>query len=162
MGSRMYPLLENLPPDFSEEPERPAFGISPNRLDVGALWATLPDEDKAMIGELALGMLCSGHTAGIADSEYDSIAARAATAAAFSFEEWMARAEMPATVESAIRDDLGFRIAEVLGPICRGCGCSDSDACEDGCAWADEAQTTCTACVAKAEAKARDDVTDFF
>lgn len=29
---------------------------------------------------------------------------------------------------------------------CRYCGCTDHAACEDGCSWADDAQTLCTQC----------------
>lgn len=35
--------------------------------------------------------------------------------------------------------------------ICRGCGCTDEHACEDGCAWADDAHTLCSRCAEAAE-----------
>lgn len=31
--------------------------------------------------------------------------------------------------------------------ICMVCGCTEADACEDGCGWANRKQTLCTACV---------------
>lgn len=31
--------------------------------------------------------------------------------------------------------------------ICRGCGCSWTDACPGGCAWADASRTLCTTCL---------------
>jgi hypothetical protein len=38
--------------------------------------------------------------------------------------------------------------------VCRFCGCSEYDACPDGCAWADRAQTVCTSCAPAARAEA--------
>lgn len=36
-----------------------------------------------------------------------------------------------------------------LGPgVCRYCGCSEFDPCENGCAWADRRQTVCSECTA--------------
>lgn len=32
--------------------------------------------------------------------------------------------------------------------VCFVCGCSEFDACADGCAWANAEQTLCTACLA--------------
>ena len=31
--------------------------------------------------------------------------------------------------------------------VCRVCGCTEENACEGGCAWANEEKTLCTACV---------------
>lgn len=36
-----------------------------------------------------------------------------------------------------------------VGGVCRGCGCSEEDACQDGrtgCAWTDATRSFCTAC----------------
>jgi hypothetical protein len=30
--------------------------------------------------------------------------------------------------------------------VCRKCGCTESRACDDGCAWADDTKTICTSC----------------
>ncbi len=34
----------------------------------------------------------------------------------------------------------------LLPGTCSKCGCTDDNACEGGCAWADDEQTLCTAC----------------
>ncbi len=35
---------------------------------------------------------------------------------------------------------------------CRDCGCTDERACPEGCGWADEGHTLCTACAEKKKA----------
>lgn len=47
---------------------------------------------------------------------------------------------------AAIHDDsLPIPVPSLLGAVCRKCGCSEHDACEAGCGWAEP--DLCTACV---------------
>ena len=32
---------------------------------------------------------------------------------------------------------------------CAGCGCTEMDACEGGCGWADDGKTLCTRCLTR-------------
>lgn len=41
---------------------------------------------------------------------------------------------------------LVITVTETAG-TCRWCGCTEDRACEDGCGWANRAQTLCTACI---------------
>lgn len=47
--------------------------------------------------------------------------------------------------------------AAALRGTCRRCHCVNVDPCPQGCAWADETRTLCTACLTPAELGARDD-----
>jgi hypothetical protein len=33
--------------------------------------------------------------------------------------------------------------------VCRACGCTDDEACEDGCFWVDPEHTLCSQCASK-------------
>lgn len=37
--------------------------------------------------------------------------------------------------------------------VCKVCACSEADACDDGCGWANRSQTLCTACEGLTEAE---------
>lgn len=48
-------------------------------------------------------------------------------------------------------------LAPDLDPVrgqCRECGCTDTRACEGGCAWADDSHTLCSRCIRRALARA--------
>lgn len=58
------------------------------------------------------------------------------------------------TWRSLHRKDATARVqcyAAALAGVCRRCGCSDAFACPEGCAWADNTMTLCTACVGPAK-----------
>lgn len=49
-----------------------------------------------------------------------------------------------------IRDSIakmlkGYSVAFLSG-ICRVCGCTDDNACEEGCIWVDKEHTLCSTC----------------
>ena len=55
-------------------------------------------------------------------------------------------------------------ITNLLGPVCRECGCTEDRACLDlatglGCSWTDESQTLCNVCARRlaAEWEAKED-----
>lgn len=65
--------------------------------------------------------------------------------------------ELQAAVTDALPEDAFVapdgrtpRIPAFLGGVCRACGCSQNDACDEGCGWADE--DLCTACAPGASA----------
>jgi hypothetical protein len=41
--------------------------------------------------------------------------------------------------------------AEPVRGVCRFCACTEAEACDGGCSWADDAQTICSTCQAAAE-----------
>ncbi|WP_279357303.1 hypothetical protein [Methylobacterium indicum] len=51
----------------------------------------------------------------------------------------------PESAMAALRGP-AWRIPADLGPVCLSCGCSEADACPDGCGWEDERQIRCTVC----------------
>ncbi|UYW24821.1 hypothetical protein OKC48_16230 [Methylorubrum extorquens] len=117
--------------------------ISPERLDVGALWRALPQAERDRIGQLALGIVVGGYIA--AEAELTAASASRAGAAHHQASLEALCSVTPPSVVAALKGP-SWRIPAGLGPICVGCGCSEGDACEDGCRWMDEARTLCTAC----------------
>ncbi len=115
------------------------------RFDGAALWATLPEELKAAIGAAALEQIASEEMAGRAYEDDRPIWDRVAGAA-----ERVCRAVMmEAFVEGVSREALETAngqpaIPALLGMVCERCGCSQHDACDEGCGWARE--NLCTAC----------------
>jgi ferredoxin len=43
-------------------------------------------------------------------------------------------------------EDLEQEEDDVEPGVCRYCGCTEAEACPEGCGWADEDETICTAC----------------
>lgn len=125
----------------------PAMGvpeISPERLDMEALWRSLPEADRERIGLIGLGLVLAGSASAIAEQTAPA-ASRAYRAFYFAIDEELGRLEPPEAVMAAMRGP-SWRIPAGLGPVCRRCGCSESDACGHGCGWADATQTICTDC----------------
>lgn len=125
----------------------PAMGvpeIDPVRLDMEALWRSIPEADREQIGLIGLNLILAGSMACAAEVTAPA-ASRAYRAAYFAADEELARYEPPASVLAAVRGP-SWRIPAGLGPVCRSCGCSDGDACGHGCGWADATQTICTDC----------------
>ncbi|SDM56937.1 hypothetical protein SAMN05216360_102469 [Methylobacterium phyllostachyos] len=124
-------------------PEAGVPVISEERLDLAALWQSLPDEDRAHIGELALGLIVGG----LIGAHAESTAASASRAGDQCYHQSLEAlsSEIPDSVVAAIRGP-SWRIPALLGPVCLNCGCSQNDACADGCRWTDERRIECTAC----------------
>lgn len=118
--------------------------ISVERLDMQALWRSLSDADRETIGLIGLGLVVGGTMAMEAESTAPA-ASRAALGFYHAVEEELAHLEPPEAVMAAMRGP-SWRIPAGHGPICLRCGCSECDACPDGCGWANEAQTLCTEC----------------
>lgn len=43
--------------------------------------------------------------------------------------------------------------------VCSRCGCTDDEACEGGCTWADKEHTICSRCASPATSKSKPAVT---
>lgn|GEM_PF-2801026 len=118
--------------------------ISPERLDMEALWRSLPEADRERIGLIGLGLVVGGSMSDAAEVAAPA-ASRAYRAFYFAVDEELGRLELPEAVLAAVRGP-SWRIPAGLGPVCQSCGCSEGDACGHGCGWADAAQTICTHC----------------
>jgi hypothetical protein len=113
------------------------------RFDGATTWASLTPAQQAEIGALVLEFAVAQH-----GMDYDSYEVRP-----FNVLEPLLFAALQETVATAIsgifpdlfNDDLPVPIPSFLGPICRSCGCSEQNACEGGCSWAEP--DLCTACV---------------
>ncbi|QGY03185.1 hypothetical protein MMSR116_15805 [Methylobacterium mesophilicum SR1.6/6] len=117
--------------------------ISEQPLDLAALWRSLPEEDRAHLGEIALGMVVGGLIGAYAEAT----APAASRAGAQCYHESLEAlsTEIPDSVVAALRGP-SWKIPDRLGPVCLSCGCSEDDACADGCRWMDDRRIQCTAC----------------
>lgn len=113
-------------------------------------WASLDPRKQAEIGaaalEAAVGRAISEHAGGAAARagyEAERLALEALQEAALGVGglhdgQWIDRSQ----------DHDQFRLPTAIGPVCEACGCSEDDACEDGCGW--HSDTICTACAGEA------------
>lgn len=117
------------------------------RFDGAKILETLLRTQRDAIGAAALEL----QAARIASSVQQETAYGRACAASAAEAEAMFEHKLFAVLPGALfRDDKGKpRIPSGLGPICRECGCTEHDACDGGCAWADE--SLCTSCVARVD-----------
>ena len=119
--------------------------ISATAFDGEAAWAALPPHAQARIGAFALEL---GVALGIGEHATGP-AQRAGEAAALVAGDLLREAVIgydgvpepgwwEGTAEAGV-----FRLPACL-PVCRTCGCSHHDPCEQGCGWAEDG--LCTAC----------------
>lgn len=117
-----------------------------SRFNGAEAWAKLTPEQQAEIGAIALELvICqNGEDAHEGDGRLSRIF-------------FNGYAQIDQALMDAVSDALNNRMPEVLndhdipvpsliGPVCRVCGCSEYDPCEDVCGWAED--DLCTACVA--------------
>ncbi|MGU3466408.1 hypothetical protein ACLBXO_16300 [Methylobacterium sp. C33D] len=131
-----------------------ATNISYRPFDGAAAWATLPAHVQARIGAAALEV---GVAMGIGD--HAGGPAQRAGEQAFEVSTEILREAVlgyDGVHEGLwwygpLIEDGMFCIPSCL-PVCRECGCSENDACEEGCAW--HAEGLCTACVPDAGVEA--------
>ena len=110
------------------------------RFDARAHWNALTPEQQREFGEMALLMLVSGLVAG-----EETLVER----------RWEhAHNEAGRRIDDVLPDPDDFAEGPDLAAVgiraCRGCGCTDDSACEEGCEWVEE--DLCSACVAQADA----------
>lgn len=123
-----------------------------DRFDGHAIWPTISPDQQAEIGATALELLAAWWAQEQAIDPFDgSLLARAADAADILLIEKLRVLMVEAVPRSALDAIDGEpRLPAMLGPVCRECGCSQNDACPEGCAWAEP--DLCTACVARERA----------
>ena len=116
------------------------------RFDGAAAWAKLTPAQQAEIGAIALEYIVNWH--GLDSAASYSMAEKAFGAADSLLGDMLMEVVTTAigdAVPAPSDDGLPVPIPSLLGPICRVCGCSEHDACDGGCAWAEP--DLCTACV---------------
>lgn len=121
-------------------------------LDGAALWAALPADQQAAIGAAAIEYVAGGNAVQAAGMTVEQTPrGRAAEEAWSRATDRLEEAVNGAVSPEAWLDEAGqHRVPSIIGPICRECGCSECDACVEGCAWAEP--DLCTACVAASRA----------
>jgi len=127
--------------------------ILTDRFDSMAAWRYLTREQKEIVGLAALDLVVAR---GIAEHAPDP-----ASRAGYEVERLALAALLEAVLDGGILADHHwveaaphgssftevYRLPEVIGQVCHACGCSQEDACDEGCGWASE--TLCTACAGK-------------
>lgn len=134
-------------PEISDLLAQPA----PERFDGAEAWAKLPPAAQAAIGAIALELTLAWHLQDAAGpGPRGGLPPVLERVAAIADSELMAELEaaaLDALPEGAFSATDGRpRIPSRLGGVCRRCGCTQNDACDEGCGWA--AEDLCTACVA--------------
>lgn len=131
-------------PEIADLLLRPAS----ERFNGAAAWAQLTTEAQAAIGALALELALTWN---IENRSYEDDLPvrfdRAAIAARREIERALTCEIVDALPADAFvaSDERLPRIPSLLGGVCSVCGCSQNDACAEGCGWA--AEDLCTACV---------------
>jgi hypothetical protein len=122
------------------------------RFDGAAAWAALTPEQQAEIGAVALELVvnANGEDAYFSDYAAEMPAARPFIAAQPLLMGLLLDAALAALcyhhLVPALDDEaLPVPIPVLLGQVCHVCLCSEHDACEGGCGWAQP--DLCTACV---------------
>jgi hypothetical protein len=129
-------------------------GITPQpRFDGATAWVSLTPEQQAFIGAIALEFVVNMHGE---DAYFTGLEAKPEARPFIAGAPLLSDMLMTA-VDDAIRDsvpalhddELPIPIPSSLGPVCRVCRCSEEDACDGGCGWAEP--DLCTACVVEAK-----------
>jgi hypothetical protein len=118
------------------------------RFDGAIVWATLTTEQQAEIGAIALEIVVNTNGE---DAYFSGLDAKP-EARPFIAAQPLLNDMLLQTVQDAIihlvpalcNDALLVPIPSLLGPVCRACGCTENDACDEGCGWAEP--DLCTVC----------------
>jgi hypothetical protein len=122
----------------------------PGTFDGAAVWATLAPDQQAEIGARALEFVDACEVLNFGG--YADVPLAWARAGEASMDA--AQAELENCVDThvgqeAMYDQAGRPLVpSVVGMFCRRCGCSQYDACDEGCGWAEP--YLCTACAGPA------------
>ena len=121
--------------------------ISPEAFDGLTIWQSLTDEQRGAIGAAALELVaahfCLEETH---DGMFQTAASRAADAAAEAADKQLHIAFVEAVLQTELTDgEDRLKFPAIVGMICHSCGCTQNDACPEGCGWAKP--NLCTACV---------------
>lgn len=115
------------------------------RFDGASAWAMLSAEDQAAIGAIALECIVTliGQDVNYDDPEGRGRPFIAAEPIIIDHLREAVTDALHASAPEALNDHR-VPIPSLLGPVCRVCRCSEDDACENGCAWAEP--DLCSAC----------------
>lgn len=127
-----------------------AEDFRPSVFDGAAVWVTLTPDQQAEIGARALEYVVAAEV--LSYGGYPDTTMAWARAGEASIDA--AQAELEACVNTYLgqermqdRDGKPL-VPSIVGMFCRRCGCSQYDACDGGCDWAEP--YLCTACAASA------------
>ncbi len=111
------------------------------RFDGIEAWSKLPAEQQAVIGALALELIVACHGEDTCDLH---------EVCPYEASRTLIERQLQEIVSDAMADQVeawaksGTPVPSALGKVCRDCGCSHFDPCEEGCWWAtDDLCTTC-------------------
>lgn len=127
------------------------------RFDGTAIWNSLSAEAMEQIGSIALELVAAWHCRqrsyedGALFGDRNAALLRAADASGPLLLDLLRQAFVEHVDETRLNDESGFPLLPaMLGPVCRGCGCSQLDACQPfSCAWVEP--DLCSACAASPE-----------
>lgn len=122
---------------------------APERFVGAEAWVKLPSAVKDEIGAMVLELIAAHHLGlRVYQDDLSDTFERIANAADTELTRDLYAVVIDALPRDAFEASDGRtpRIPSLLGGVCRVCGCSQNDACAEGCGWA--AEDLCTACVA--------------
>lgn len=118
------------------------------RFDGATAFAALPPDVQAAIGGVAVELVYSSFGVARAETGDDPAARRAFDAAGTLLVDRL-HDIVDEALELAAATDRPMPLPSLLGPVCRHCGCSEEDSCDDGrsgsCHWL--FPDLCSACV---------------
>lgn len=114
------------------------------RFDGAQAWACLDPEQQAAIGAVAMELAVANLVASL--TKPDEPRHRAAMRGGMVLVELSLRATFKTfSASERLQIERDLPVPSLIGVVCRRCGCSQEDACEGGCSWAEA--DLCTACV---------------
>jgi hypothetical protein len=118
------------------------------RFDGAAMWASLTSQQQAEIGAIALEFIVNANGE---DAYFTGLEAKPEARPFIAGQRLLIDKLMIAVQDAIIEkvpalgdDALPVPIPSLLGAVCRQCGCTQEDACKDGCGWAEP--DLCSAC----------------
>lgn len=116
------------------------------RFDAEAAWAALHESVRAAIGAAVMNLLAADTVIQDAADTDDQRLARVGFACERAAQIALdgVLAEISITALAPLLPSGQPRIPALLGMVCERCGCSQDDACPEGCGWAHD--HLCTAC----------------
>lgn len=117
--------------------------------DAAAHWAALSPEQQATVGAAALAYVAGVNAEEVESGDrFGTAQSRAAREAVNLADQHLIDVVSDALPPDAWRDRWARALLPaIIGDVCRVCGCSEHDPCEDGCGWAEK--HLCTACAAQ-------------
>lgn len=125
-----------------------------SRFDGAEAWDELSAEQQRVIGAIALELALAWRATDTYP-EIPEVGASQHAARPFLIADRDLYHALKDTVAEALPDVMEAEplpVPMMVGPVCRVCGCSQQDACPEGCDWSEH--DLCTACTAEKEAAA--------